>query len=249
MSYHPPSHQYQQQLPPPQVSAQNHGSFGPFFYQTMYKDANTLLKINFPQGEVITARAGAMVGMSPNIKIEGKMKGLAKLFSSGKMFEQKLIAVGGGPAEVLLAPRFLGDILPIVLDGRTQFNASKGQFLAKTQGVEKITKSQSLGSGFFSGEGLFIDVFGGQGLLFLQVLGAVHPIDLAPGQEYVIDNGHLVAWETSTRYCTVQASGFFDSMKSGEGLVCRFTGPGRVYIQTRNPEELKAWITSVVQAQ
>ncbi|KAJ3216631.1 hypothetical protein HK099_005793 [Clydaea vesicula] len=238
----PPQQQYQQQY-----GAQNHGSFGPFTYQTLYRDANTVLKINFPQGEVITARAGAMVAMTPNIKIEGKMKGISKLFTSGNMFEQKLIArVGGGPAEVLLAPRFLGDILPIVLDGRTQFNASKGQFLAKTQGVEKITKSQGLGSGFFSGEGMFIDVYGGQGLLFLQVLGAVHPIDLAPGQEYIIDNGHLVAWEVSTRYCTEQASGFFDSMKSGEGVVCRFSGPGRVYIQTRNPEELKDWIESVV---
>lgn len=31
--------------------------------------------------------------------------------------------------------------------------------------------------------------------------------------------------------------GLFTSMKTGEGAVCRFTGPGIVFIQTRNFED------------
>ena len=40
--------------------------------------------------------------------------------------------------------------------------------------------------------------------------------------------------------------GFFSGMHTGEGLVCRFTGPGDIYIQTRNPESLGQWIASQV---
>ncbi len=32
------------------------------------------------------------------------------------------------------------------------------------------------------------------------------------------------------------------SLKTGEGLVCRFTGPGSVYVQTRNRDEFQAFI-------
>jgi uncharacterized protein (AIM24 family) len=38
--------------------------------------------------------------------------------------------------------------------------------------------------------------------------------------------------------------GFFSGMHTGEGLVCRFTGPGDIYIQTRNPEALSGWIVA-----
>lgn len=34
------------------------------------------------------------------------------------------------------------------------------------------------------------------------------------------------------------------SLKTGEGLVCRFTGPGSVYVQTRNKEEFESYIRS-----
>ena len=36
------------------------------------------------------------------------------------------------------------------------------------------------------------------------------------------------------------------SFKSGEGYVFDFTGPGRVWTQTRNPNELMGWIQSFV---
>ncbi|KAJ3079817.1 hypothetical protein HK102_003492 [Quaeritorhiza haematococci] len=216
------------------------GSFGQVRYEIMYRDANTLLKVVLPHGDFVTTRTGAMVGMSPTMKIEGKFKGLKALVTSSDSFRSNITAQSG-PGEVLIAPQFLGDILPIVLDGATEFNVSKGQFLAMTSGVKKSNKSQGLGQGILSGEGMFIDKFSGQGIVFLQVLGAVHPIDLGPGQEYIIDNGHLVAWAATTRYRVEKVAGFFSSMTSGEGYVCKFTGPGRVYIQTRNPDELRAW--------
>ncbi len=40
--------------------------------------------------------------------------------------------------------------------------------------------------------------------------------------------------------------GLVQRFKSGEGLVFDFTGPGRVWTQTRNPNELIGWIQSFV---
>jgi uncharacterized protein (AIM24 family) len=36
------------------------------------------------------------------------------------------------------------------------------------------------------------------------------------------------------------------TLKSGEGLVFEFTGPGRVWTQTRNIDELIGWLTAVL---
>ena len=33
------------------------------------------------------------------------------------------------------------------------------------------------------------------------------------------------------------------SFTSGEGFVCRFTGPGRIYVQTRNPAAFAGWLS------
>ena len=58
---------------------------------------------------------------------------------------------------------------------------------------------------------------------------------LQPGERYVVDTGHLVAWEGTTQYTLRKAAaGFFRSMMSGEGIVAEFTGPGELLIQTRN---------------
>jgi uncharacterized protein (AIM24 family) len=58
---------------------------------------------------------------------------------------------------------------------------------------------------------------------------------LAAGERYVVDTGHLVAWEGTTQYTLRKAAaGFFRSMVSGEGVVAEFSGPGELLIQTRN---------------
>ena len=34
------------------------------------------------------------------------------------------------------------------------------------------------------------------------------------------------------------------NLASGEGLVCKFTGPGTVFMQTRNPQAFSVWLAS-----
>ena len=123
-----------------------------------------------------------------------------------------------------------GDIMPIHLDGSVQWNVGKGGFLAMTDGVVKDTKSQGFSKGMLSGEGFFITRVSGVGVFFVTSLGAIIQRDLRQGEQWIVDNGHLVAWTCS--YSMERAGGgIMSGMHADEGFVCRFTGPGTVFIQ------------------
>lgn len=57
---------------------------------------------------------------------------------------------------------------------------------------------------------------------------------LIEGEKYIADNGHLVAWNCKYVMERVTSGGIIAGFAAGEGLVCKFTGPGTIFIQTRN---------------
>jgi uncharacterized protein (AIM24 family) len=67
-------------------------------------------------------------------------------------------------------------------------------------------------------------------------------MDLADGQQYTLDTGHLVAWSEGIRYDVRKVGNWKSTVLSGEGIVVQLTGPGRIYLQTRNPESLLGWL-------
>ena len=221
-------------------------------YEILYPEAFPVVKFALQRGEKIKAESDAMIAMSANIDVEGKMEGgilggLARKFLSGEsMFFQELIARRGA-GEVIIGHQLPGGILDVELDGSYGLTVQKDGFLASTEGVQVETKTQNLAQGFLSGEGFFVLNVRGRGIVFISSYGVIHPINLDDGEEYIVDNGHLVAWTDYTQYKIEKASsGWISSITSGEGLVCRFRGPGIVLIQTRNPDSFANWIRSMV---
>jgi uncharacterized protein (TIGR00266 family) len=140
-----------------------------------------------------------------------------------------------------------GDIILLELDGVTEYLVQKDGFLAGAEGITIESRMQSLARGLLGGEGFFILRIGGNGALILNSFGAVHRVELKPDEEYIVDNSHLVAWTATTTYNIEKASaGWIASFTSGEGFVCRFRGPGVVYIQSRNPSGFGAWIRQFI---
>jgi uncharacterized protein (TIGR00266 family) len=197
-------------------------------------------------GESIMAESGAMISMSPTIRLKAGMSG-------GGIFGALKSAVGGeskfrttftaesGPGEVTLAPPALGDILPVRLSGNGFF-VQPGSYLAGHPRLD-IGVQGSL-RGMLSGEGLFLLKIAGRGPLLLSSYGAIHEKLLGPEEEYIVDTGHIVAFEDSVDYHLEKATGksrglggflrgMVQSSLSGEGFVCRYRGPGRIYLQTR----------------
>ncbi|KAK4545413.1 hypothetical protein LTR36_002763 [Oleoguttula mirabilis] len=234
--------QQPQQQAPPEVS--DSGNFQGMSYTIKHRNTNSTLNIQLNQGDVVMSKPGAMIHMSSTVTLQGAIKfSMKKLFTGGQMAQ----ATFTGPGTVALAPTLMGDIVTLPIDGGQgrPWNVGKDAFLACTSGVEKDTKSQGLGKALFSGEDLFVYRMQGSGIAWLTSYGAVETIQLQPGEQHIVDNGHLVAW--NCQYAIERAgSGGLTMIKSGEGLVCRFTGPGTVYMQTRNLHDFAQWVREQV---
>jgi uncharacterized protein (TIGR00266 family) len=220
-------------------------------FRYLYKGAFTMLEVAMPAGGGFKAESDAMVAMSPTIDVEGKLEGgvfggLGRMLTGEKFFFQTLKA-NRGPGTALLAPAIPGDLHHLELDGTVDYVLQKDGFFAGSDTLTVSTKMQNLSQGLFSGEGFFVIRVSGQGTLFVSSYGAIHPIDIPAGEQMIIDNSHLVAWPATMQYTLEKAAkGWISSFTSGEGIVCRFTGPGRVLIQSRNPSGFAAWIRSMM---
>jgi len=213
-------------------------------YEVLYGPAYALGVISLDAGEQIQAETGAMVSMSDTIKIEtgtkgGLMSGLKRSVLGGEsFFINTFTAEQAG--QLTVAPALPGDILALEVAGKTLFVQS-GSFLCATPGVTLDTKWGG-GKTFFSREGLFLLKCTGSGTVFLSSYGAIHLVELAQGQKYVVDTGHMVAFDESVQYEVGRAGGWKSTLLGGEGLVCNLTGPGRFYLQTRSPDSFVQWL-------
>jgi uncharacterized protein (TIGR00266 family) len=257
---HPYQQQHQQYPPPPQqhqpqqqLQQQQHaapashsqptaptdsGSFRGGTYSVTHRDTNAILTIDLQQGAMVHSKPGAMIHMAGSVQLTGKVKFSMKGLFTGSDMAQSSYA---GPGRVALGPTLFGDIITLHVDGRHPWVIGKDAFLASTPEVVRETKSQGFSKAMFSGEDLFVYRLSGQGIIWLTSFGAVDRLDLRQGEQHIVDNGHLVAW--SCDYKIERAGGgTLTGMKTGEGLVCRFTGPGSVYVQTRNKDEFDSYI-------
>lgn len=242
------------------ASQNDRGAFPGGSFNIAHRDTNAILNIELQPGTTVRSKSGAMIHMSGTVELSGKSKfSFGKLFTGGNLYE----SLYTGPGRVALGPTLFGDIITLPVDGRTSWTIGRDAFLASTSEVTKKRETQGIGKALFSGEDLFVFRVEGQGIMWLTSFGAVDRLDvralyltaiylltlvqLQPGEEHVVDNGHLVAW--SCNYAIEKAGGgAISSLKTGEGLVCRFTGPGSVYVQTRNMDEFQTFIKATVGA-
>ncbi|KAI1064955.1 hypothetical protein LB507_001245 [Fusarium sp. FIESC RH6] len=226
------------------ASQNDRGAFHGGSFNIAHRDTNAVLNIDLQPGTTVRSKSGAMIHMSGTVELSGKSKfSFGKLFTGGNLYE----SLYAGPGRVALGPTLFGDIITLPVDGRTSWTIGRDAFLASTSEVTKKRETQGIGKALFSGEDLFVFRVEGQGIMWLTSFGAVDRLDLRPGEEHVVDNGHLVAW--SCNYAIEKAGGgAMSSLKTGEGLVCRFTGPGSVYVQTRNMDEFQTFIKATVGA-
>ena len=208
-----------------------------YTFEVLHQPAFALAVVRLEAEQSILAEAGAMVSMSANVELQSQMKGgLMGAFKRAVGGESAFVSTftaRGGPGEVTFAPGSPGDVAAIEMNSQ-QFYVQSSSYLAGDAALTVDTRWGGAKS-FFGGEGLFVLQVTGTGLLLLSSFGAIHRKQLAAGEHYVVDTGHLVAWEGTTQYTLRKAAaGFFRSMLSGEGIVAEFTGPGELLIQTRN---------------
>lgn len=220
------------------LDADGKGQGQGYTWEVVHQGAFALAVLRLQAEASISAEAGAMVSMSGNVELQAALKGgvfgALKRAVGGESAFVSTFTAKGASGEVTLASGAPGDIVGIEMSGRSMLLQSSS-YLAGDTSLQVETKFGGMRS-FVGGEGLFLLQVTGTGVLLVSSFGSIHRKQLAPGERYVIDSGHLVAWDASMPYQIRKAarSGFFNSILSGEGLVAEFTGPGEVLMQTRN---------------
>jgi uncharacterized protein (TIGR00266 family) len=215
-------------------------------YQVLYQPSFSLAVLALEPGEEVQAESGAMVSMSPNVTLQTEMKGgflgaLGRSVLGGESFFTSRYRAEGSPGELTLAPTLPGDITILELQGQTIYLRS-GAWLAGGAGLTVDSKWGGA-RGFFGGGRLFLLKVQGTGPVLFNTYGALHWKQLAPGERYVVDTGHVVAFSEGMGFAVrTAAKGLFSSVVSGEGFVCEFTGPGLLYMQTRSEDAFLGWL-------
>lgn len=211
-------------------------------------------RIHLEAGEELKTESGAMMATSAGVAVQastqgGLMKGLKRSVLGG---ESLFISTYTAPASggwVDVADHLPGDIVVANLSADAPMSVTKGCWLASSTGVELDTKWGGF-KNMFGGEGGFLIHATGQGTIVLACYGALDRVELAAGESVTIDTGHVVAFgPTVTSQLRKVAGGMMQTLKSGEGLVFDFTGPGWVMTQTRNPSALESWIRTLMPGQ
>jgi len=216
--------------------------------EILYQPSYSLAVVHIAPGEEIQAESGAMVSMSSNIELETEMKGgflgaLGRSVLGGESFFTSKYQAHGGPGELTLAPTLPGDIGSLELQGHT-FYLKSGAYLAADAGLA-IDSTWGGSRGFFGGGGFFLLKVQGHGVVLFTAYGALHQRDLVPGERFMVATGHVVGFTDGMHFQVRKAAkGWFSTVASGEGLVCEFTGPGRIYLQTRSEESLVNWMVA-----
>ncbi len=220
--------------------------------QTRQGPAYGVARLTLAPNEPVRVESGAMMAMSTGVALQSKaeggiMKSLKRAALGGESFFVSTYTAPPSGGFVDIAARLPGDITTHdVTRGRALF-VQKGSWLANEVNVT-IDAQWGGFKNLFGGEGGFIVRAEGQGTVVFACYGALEVWTLQEGQSITIDTGHMVAYEDTVQMAMRKASGggLVQSWKSGEGFVFDFTGPGRVWTQTRNPTELMGWIQSFV---
>jgi uncharacterized protein (TIGR00266 family) len=222
---------------------------------TVTGDVDPFLHVSLQRGEKIYCESNAMVMMEATLDLKGKMTGglgsaLMRRFANGESFFQQHIEAVRGAGDCLLSPTLPGAIE--ILDvGDNHYMITDGVFVAAESGVQLNVRTQNLGSAVFGQTGgFFIAEATGVGKLDVSGFGTSFILDVEPGQDVIIDNAHVVAWDSRLHHeisVTTQTSGgllgqLVNSVTSGEGMVLKFSGKGKVIICSRNRENFISWL-------
>lgn len=199
----------------------------------------TAAEIKLNPGQEFTAEAGCMIAMSPDIAMTtttykknsgGILKGLKRLLSGESFFLNHYKASSNG-GTVWVGATHAGDMMVKELNGEGII-VQGGSYVASTPDIEINMNWQGFKS-LLSKESLFWLSIKGKGTVIVNSFGAIYPIQI--NGEYIVDTGHIVAFDETLNFTLTKAGkSWVSSILGGEGLVCKFKGNGTIWIQSHN---------------
>ena len=207
-------------------------------------DGFAYLDFTLDPGDSLTTEAGAMASMDTELDMTahlngGVIKGFLRKYLGGEsLFINRFQNKTEKPLKLVLTSPTPGSLREITLNGNS-LNLEGGSYVCSTPDVTLGLRYAGLSS-YIGSEGFFKLVVSGQGTVWIGGYGAL--VDKLVEGEFIVDSGHLVAYEPQIKLKTQLSGGLVGSFLGGEGLVTRLEGTGRVILQTRSVAGLAAWI-------
>lgn len=204
-----------------------------------------MVQMQLEANQMVMVEPSAMAAMDSNIKMRTKARGGImsgiKRMVGGESFFMNEFTAENGPGELHVSPAFPGDLVHMHLEDQTLLLQGSA-FVAASDTITIDSKFQGFMKGLFNGEGFFFLKASGDGDLFFNSYGSI--IEIPVDGDYVVDNGYIVAFDETLDYSTEVVGGLklgLTTFMSGEGIVCRFRGSGRVWIQSRQLSPYVSW--------
>jgi uncharacterized protein (TIGR00266 family) len=221
-------------------------------FEIKYRPSYSMLVVDLEQGETITGEAGAMTYMDPTVEPHTRKReksllgslGLAVIGRQSFWVNDYRATNGSGQLALVAAP--VGDIETLQVAPGRGYIIQKAAYIASTENVDLDIQWEGFTKGLF-GQGLFMIRVTGNGTLFINTFGAIDKHTLNSGQTLIVDNFHLVAFSDTCQYTVTKFGGLKETLLGGEGLVTQITGPGDVYIQTKNLKEFIDWLWALME--
>jgi uncharacterized protein (TIGR00266 family) len=210
-----------------------------FQHSTSCDPDYAFLEVIIPEGQTLKVEASAMATMDTNLEMKTKFKGGLSRFISGESIFINEFSSRNGSGKIGIAPSTPGDLKHVYLSGNDVIYLQNSAFLAAGMGINVETKFQGLMKGFFSGEGLFLIKCSGEGDLYFNSYGAIIELDIEDG--YIVDTGNIVAFTDGLTYEVKSLGGYKSLFFSGEGFVAKFSGKGKLWIQSKKIRPLVSW--------
>jgi uncharacterized protein (TIGR00266 family) len=215
-------------------------------FEIHHRPSYALAVVDLEVGETVVAEGGALVSRDASISMEtragaekgggmmkGLMSGLKRMVAGESFFQNRFTA--SAPGHVTFAPTHVGDIAVYELAAADDLYLQSTAFLCSADGIKVDTKWGGAKT-FFGGEGLIMLKATGQGPIAFNAFGGIKVVDV--DGTFTVDTGHIVAFESSLTFSVKKfGGGWKQFIFGGEGLVCTFSGTGRLWLQTRNPQE------------
>lgn len=208
------------------------------------KPAFAFIHVDLEPGETFIAEADAMASMSSQLDMDAKLNGglftalVRKFLGKESFFINHFTNNGNESMRLTLTQPTPGDVMQKEMNGEVVY-LQPGAYICSTKGV----KVQTVWAGILSwigGEGLFRLKVSGTGTMFFGAYGSL--LEREVNGEFIVDTSHLVSYEPGLKIKQQLSGSLISSLTSGEGLVTRLEGKGKIIIQTRSISGLTSWL-------
>ncbi len=202
------------------------------------------IEFTLSPNETLIAESGAMASMDAGLDQKAKMNGgffgalIRKFLGRESFFVSHFTNNTGKETKLIITQDTPGDVKAIKLSGGG-FYIESGAFIAREEGVRLQVKWAGFSS-LFAGEGLLRNYVSGNGAVYIGGYGAIYEREV--DGEYIIDSSHVLGYSKNIKIKLAMSGGIFSSFFSGEGLVARVEGKGKVYLQSRSIQNMARFI-------